>query len=86
MLGEIKMFAGTRLTPPDGWVFCDGQELPINQYQYLFSVLGTTYGGDGRTDFGVPDLRGRVPIHKGTGPGLTNRTIGSKSGSETTGR
>ena len=53
--------------PPKGWALCDGQLLPINQNQALFSLLGTTYGGDGRVNFGLPDLRGRVPIHMGAG-------------------
>ena len=56
--------------PPKGWATCDGQLLPINQNQALFSLLGTTYGGDGRTNFALPDLRGRVPIHAGAGPGV----------------
>ena len=68
---------------PRGWAFCDGQILPINQNQALFSILGTTYGGDGRTTFGLPDLRGRVPIHQGTGPGLSQKRIGQRSGTET---
>ncbi len=68
---------------PRGWAFCDGQILPINQNQSLYSLLGTTYGGDGRTTFALPDLRGRTPIHAGQGAGLTSRTLGSKSGEET---
>ncbi|UCG50113.1 MAG: tail fiber protein [Phycisphaerales bacterium] len=79
-LGEITMFAGN--SPPEGWAFCDGQLLPINQNLMLFSYLGTTYGGDGRTNFALPDLRGRVPLHKGQGFGLTKRTLGEKGGSE----
>lgn len=67
---------------PRGWAFCDGQILPINQNQSLYSLLGTTYGGDGRTTFGLPDMRGRIPIHQGWGPGLSNRPLGSKSGQE----
>jgi microcystin-dependent protein len=67
---------------PRGFAFCDGQLLAINQNAALFSLLGTTFGGDGRTTFGLPDLRGRVPIHPGSGPGLTPRTWGQKSGSE----
>ena len=66
-IGEISMFGGN--FAPRGWAFCDGQLLPISQNQALFSILGTTYGGDGRTTFGLPDLRGRVSIHPGTGPG-----------------
>jgi microcystin-dependent protein len=74
------MFAGT--FAPLGWATCDGQLLAISQYDALFSLLGTTYGGDGRTTFGLPDLRGRLPIHMGQGPGLTPRNIGSKGGAE----
>jgi microcystin-dependent protein len=81
-LGEIKIFAGN--FAPRNWMFCDGQLLPIAQNSALFSLLGTTYGGDGRTTFGLPDLRGRAPIHEGTGPGLTPKSLGSKGGSETT--
>ncbi len=80
-LGEIKMFAGN--FAPTGWAFCNGQLLPINQNQALFSLLGTTYGGDGVTTFALPDLRGRVPMHFGSGPGLTSRVIGDKGGQET---
>lgn len=79
-LGEIRMFGGN--FAPRSWAFCDGQLLPISQYTALFSLLGTMYGGDGRTTFGLPDLRGRVPIHKGSGPGLSTRTQGSKGGGE----
>jgi len=68
--------------PPRGWALCDGQILPINQNQSLYSLLGTTYGGDGRTSFGLPDLRGRVPIHVGQAGGGTNRTLGSRGGEE----
>ena len=67
---------------PRGWAFCEGQLLPISQYSALFSLLGTTYGGDGRTTFGLPDLRGRVPIGAGQGPGLSNYVLGAKSGVE----
>ncbi len=79
-IGEIIMFGGT--FAPRGWTFCDGQLLPIAQHTALFSILGTTYGGDGRTTFALPDLRGRVPLHPGTGPGLTPRTLGQKGGTE----
>lgn len=81
-IGEISMFAGN--FAPRGWAFCDGQLLPIAQYSALFALLGTTYGGDGRTTFALPDLRGRAPIHAGTGPGLSERRLGSKAGQETT--
>lgn len=67
---------------PRGWALCDGQLLQIASYQTLFSLLGTQYGGDGRTTFGLPDLRGRFPMHMGQGPGLSNRRIGAKSGTE----
>ncbi len=79
-IGEIIMFGGT--FAPRGWTFCDGQLLPIAQHTALFSILGTTYGGDGRTTFALPDLRGRVPLHPGTGPGLTPRKLGEKGGTE----
>ena len=78
--GEIRMFAGN--FAPVGWANCDGQLLSVSQNDALFSLFGTIYGGDGRTTFGLPDLRGRVPIHQGQGPGLANRTLGGKSGSE----
>lgn len=68
---------------PRGWAFCDGQILPINQNQSLYSLLGTTYGGDGRTSFALPDLRGRVPIHVGRSNGGEDHREGQKSGEET---
>lgn len=77
-IGEIILFAGN--FAPRGWAFCDGQLLPISQNTALFSILGTTYGGDGRTTFGLPDLRGRVPIHEGTGAGLPGYYLGSRGG------
>jgi microcystin-dependent protein len=79
-LAEIRIFGFN--FAPRGWALCDGQILPINQYQALYSLLGTTYGGDGRTSFGLPDLRGRVPLHEGQGSGLSNRALGSKGGVE----
>ncbi|MEM1445683.1 MAG: tail fiber protein [Planctomycetota bacterium] len=79
-LGEITMFAGN--FAPRGWSFLDGQTLPIAQNQALFSLLGTTYGGDGRTNFRLPDMRGRTAIHYGSGPGLSNRTLGTQVGSD----
>ncbi|AWV99375.1 phage tail protein [Arcticibacterium luteifluviistationis] len=79
-VGEIRMFAGN--FAPRGWAFCDGQLLAVSQNDALFSLLGTIYGGDGRTTFGLPDLRGRVPVHAGSGPGLSPRGLGAKSGSE----
>jgi len=66
---------------PRGWAFCDGQILPINQNQSLYSLLGTTYGGDGRTSFALPELRGRTPLHVGSSNG-TSHGLGSKSGEE----
>lgn len=80
-LGEIKMFAGN--FAPRGWALCDGQLLAISSNSALFSILGTTYGGDGRTTFALPDLRGRVAMHPGTGAGLTNRRLGQRGGTET---
>jgi len=79
-IGQIIMFAGN--FAPRGWAKCDGQLLPINQNAALFSILGTMYGGDGRTTFGLPDLRGRAPIHAGDGPGLSAREQGSQGGEE----
>ncbi len=69
--------------PPRGWAFCDGQILPINQNQSLYSLLGTTYGGDGRTSFALPELRGRTPIHVGESNGGTDHALGQKTGEET---
>jgi microcystin-dependent protein len=77
-LGEIMLFAGGYA--PRGWALCHGQLLPINQNQALFSLLGTTYGGNGQTTFALPDLRDRVPIHFGEGVGLTARILGERSG------
>ncbi len=68
---------------PRGWAFCDGQILPINQNQSLYSLLGTTYGGDGRTSFALPDIRGRVPIHVGQADSGQNHPLGQKMGQET---
>lgn len=79
-LGEIQLFAGN--FAPRGYMYCNGQLLPISQNSALFSLLGTEYGGDGRTTFGLPDLRGRVPINYGQGPGLSNYQIGDKGGVE----
>ncbi|WP_034062637.1 phage tail protein [Lacinutrix jangbogonensis] len=80
-IGEIMAFGGN--FAPRSWAFCNGQLLAISQNTALFSILGTTYGGDGRTTFALPDLRGRAPIHAGTGPGLTTRSLGQRSGTET---
>ena len=80
-IGQIMMFGGN--FAPRNWAFCDGQLLAISQNQALFSILGTTYGGDGRTTFGLPDLRGRVPVHAGSGPGLPSVRLGQKGGEAT---
>ncbi len=80
-IGEIRMFAGN--FAPRTWALCEGQLLSINSNQALFSILGTTYGGDGRTSFGLPDLRGRGPISPGNGPGLSNYNLGQRGGVET---
>ncbi|MEW4924616.1 tail fiber protein [Algibacter sp. 2305UL17-15] len=80
-IGEIRMFAGN--FAPRTWAFCEGQLLSINSNQSLFSILGTTYGGDGRTSFGLPDLRGRAPISPGNGPGLPTYRQGEKGGAFT---
>ena len=79
-LGQMSWFAGN--FAPRGWAFCDGQILPINQNQSLYSLLGTTYGGDGRTSFALPDMRGRTPIHFGHGAGLSDYPLGQKAGVE----
>jgi len=79
-LGEIRMFAG--VIPPTDWVLCNGQMLSINAYPALYALLGTTWGGDS-TSFGVPDLRGRLPIGQGDGPTTSNRILGQKMGVET---
>ncbi len=81
-IGEIRMLASN--FAPDGWALCEGQLLSIAQNTALFSLLGTNYGGDGMTSFGVPDLRGRVPLHAGLAPdGSSNFTVGQSGGSET---
>ena len=79
-VGEIKMFAGN--FAPRNYAFCDGQLLAISQNNALFSLLGTIYGGDGETTFGLPDLRGRVPLHTGQGTGLSSRPLGQRTGAE----
>jgi microcystin-dependent protein len=81
-LAEVRAFGFN--FAPRGWAKCDGQILPINQNQSLFSLLGTNYGGDGRTNFALPDLRGRTPLHQGTSgtPGAVSHTLGQKSGEE----
>ena len=77
-IAEIRIFAG--IFAPRGWAFCNGQLLPIAQNTALFSLIGTTYGGDGRTTTALPDLQGRVPMHPGNGPGLTSRRLGQRGG------
>ena len=79
-IGELMLFGGNFC--PRGWASADGQLLAINDNQALFALLGTTYGGDGRTTFGLPDLRGRSPINRGQGPGLANVTLGQQGGTE----
>jgi microcystin-dependent protein len=79
-IGEIRMFGGS--FAPAGWAFCDGQELPISENDTLFTLIGTTYGGDGESTFRLPDLQGRAPVHQGTGPGLGTYVIGEKAGVE----
>lgn len=78
-LGEIRIFGGD--FAPRGWMFCEGQPLSISAYSSLYTLLGTNFGGDGRTTFRLPDLRGRMPIHAGQGAGLSARTLGQKVGS-----
>ncbi|MEO8164153.1 MAG: tail fiber protein [Betaproteobacteria bacterium] len=80
-LGEIRMFGGN--FAPVGYAFCNGQLLDISQNNALFSLLGTTFGGDGQTTFALPDLRGRLPLHQGQGPGLSSYVNGQSAGSET---
>jgi len=80
-IGEIRSFAFD--FAPQGWAKCEGQLLSISQFTALFSVLGTKYGGNGISTFGLPDLRGRMPINAGQGPGLTNRSTGQQGGAET---
>lgn len=80
-IAEIRIFAGN--FAPRGWAFCNGQLLPIAQNTALFSLIGTTYGGDGRTTTALPDLQGRAPMHPGQGPGLTDRRLGERGGVDT---
>jgi microcystin-dependent protein len=80
-VGEIRTFAGN--FAPTGWAMCNGQLMSIQQNTALFSLLGTTYGGDGRTTFGLPDLQERIPMHWGDGPGLSPRSLGEMSGADT---
>jgi microcystin-dependent protein len=80
-IGEIRIFAGN--FAPRGWALCNGQILSIAQNTALFSLLGTTYGGNGQTTFALPNLQGRAPMHPGQGPGLTPRVLGESSGINT---
>ena len=79
-VGEIRMFAGN--FAPAGWMFCDGQTLPISENETLFQLIGTTYGGDGESTFNLPNLQSRIPIHMGTGPDGTNYQIAEMAGTE----
>ena len=79
-VGEIRMFAGN--FAPNGWMFCEGQTLPISENDVLFTLIGTTYGGDGERTFNLPNLASRVPIHMGTGPDGTTYQIGELAGTE----
>src|SRR5213080_3175993 len=80
-VAEIRIFACN--FPPTGWAFCSGQLMPISQNTALFSLLGTTYGGDGRTTFALPNLQGRAAMHPGQGPGLSLHDLGESGGTET---
>ena len=81
-IGQISMFGGN--FAPRNWAFCSGQIMSIAQNTALFSILGTTYGGNGQTTFALPNLQGRVPIHPGQGPGLSNYQLGQQAGTENT--
>ena len=80
-IGEIRIFAG--YFAPNGWLFCDGSTVPISEYDTLFTLIGTTYGGDGESTFNLPDLRGRSPIHQGTSREGIRASVGETSGTET---
>ncbi|RBC45205.1 phage tail protein, partial [Xanthomonas oryzae pv. oryzae] len=80
-IGEIRMFGFGRT--PQGWQACDGSLLQISEYEPLYVLLGTAYGGNGTSTFAVPDLRGRLPIHQGQGPGLSNYPLAQRAGTET---
>jgi microcystin-dependent protein len=79
-VGEIRMFAGN--FPPSGWMFCEGQLLPISENEVLFQLIGTTYGGDGQSTFALPDLRGRIPLHMGTGGDGITYQLAEAAGAE----
>lgn len=80
-VGQMMMFAGT--FAPAGWMLCQGQLVPISENETLFNLIGTTYGGDGQSTFALPDMQGRIPIHMGTGGGLSTYVIGQSGGTET---
>lgn len=80
-VGEIRIFAGT--FAPAGWMFCDGSLLPISEFETLFNLIGTTFGGDGQSTFALPEMRGRILVHQGTGSTGTNYIIGQLAGQET---
>src|SRR5881227_3513668 len=80
-VAEIRIFPFN--FPPTGWAFCDGQLMPLSQNTALFSLLGTTYGGDGKSNFALPDLQGRATMHPGQGPGLSLHDLGEQGGVET---
>jgi microcystin-dependent protein len=80
-LAEIRIFPFN--FPPKGWAFCDGQILPLSQNTALFSLLGTTYGGDGKSNFALPNMQGNAPMHPGQGPGLSLHDLGETGGSDT---
>lgn len=79
-IGEIRLLGFS--FEPVGWAACDGRLLPISEYDTLFNLIGTTYGGDGESTFALPDMRGRVPVHQGQGPGLSSYVIGQTGGVE----
>src|ERR1043165_985941 len=79
-VGEIRMFAGN--FPPNGWMFCEGQLLPISENEVLFQIIGTTYGGDGQSTFALPNLQGRLPLHFGTGGDGITYQLGEAAGVE----
>ena len=79
-IGEIRLFGGN--FAPVGWAFCNGALIPISENDALFNLIGTTYGGDGQSTFALPDLQGRLPMHMGTGAGLSSHTIGEQGGVE----
>lgn len=79
-IGEIRMFAGN--FAPAGWALCNGQLLAVSSNDALFSLIGTTYGGDGRTTFGLPEMRGRIAVHAGSSPGGSTYQLGARSGAE----